>query len=941
MNWLPLPRRWPWIRLAVVQAILALSLLMALSPSLWAAPTTADDAQQVVDGWLSLEAAPLGVKIGKQVKEVKSFSTAEGANLYYVVYLNPTGFVIVPGDDLVEPIIGFLPEGTFDPAPDNPLGALVSQDVPGRVMAVRDQEAKSVGLEAMPENLQQAQSKWNRLKTPRTLLTPQESLGLTSISDVRVAALIQTKWSQSTAAGSYCYNYFTPNHYVCGCVATALSQLLRFWQYPTIGVGNAALPIYINGAATTRNLRGGDGSGGAYVWTSMPLIPANGLTDAQRQAIGNLTHDAGVSVKMNYTSSESGTDTLLTGDALRNTFKYSNAKKGYNSGSNLPATQRDTMVNPNLDAGFPVLFGISTGSAGHAIDCDGYGYNGGTEYHHLNMGWAGQDDVWYNLPTISTTNYNFTSVYKCIYNIYPTGSGEIISGRVLNQSSAAVAGATVTATKSGGGTYTAVTNSLGIYALAKVPSGSTYTITAAKTGYTFDTHSVTTGTSTDNSTTTGNLWGVNILGNSGPPGNISLNTALDNSALTFTNGGNAGWFGQSTTSSYGGSAAQSGAISDNQSSTLQTTVTVPGTLTFYWKVSSEAGYDFLAVYLDGALQDRISGEVGWQQKTYTFNTPGTHTIAWQYIKDYSDKAGSDCGWVDKVTYTPSNSGISLNAALDNNALAFTNGGSANWFGQSATSYYGGSAAQSGAISDLQTSSFQTTVTGPGTLSFYWKVSSEQGYDGLIFYLDNGGLEGISGDVDWQQRTYNIPDGTHTIKWQYIKDINVSAGSDCGWVDRITYTPSAAGISLNTALDNHVVTVTQGGDIRWFGQSVTSFYGGSAAQSGAITDSQSTSFQTQVTGPGPLSFYWAVSSEPDYDFLQVFIDNVLKDQISGNSGWQHKTYYLSRGTHTIKWVYTKDYSVGLNADCAWVDKLVCPSQNPGWRTNPGLWLLLNN
>ena len=59
------------------------------------------------------------------------------------------------------------------------------------------------------------------------------------------------------------------------------------------------------------------------------------------------------------------------------------------------------MVNPNLDAGYPVLFGI-TGAGGHAIVCDGYGYNPSTMYHHLNMGWSGNDDAWYNLPTIDT-----------------------------------------------------------------------------------------------------------------------------------------------------------------------------------------------------------------------------------------------------------------------------------------------------------------------------------------------------------------------------------------------------------------------------------------------------------------------------------------------------------------------------------------------------------
>ena len=181
------------------------------------------------------------------------------------------------------------------------------------------------------------------------------------------------------------------------------------------------------------------------------------------------------------------------------------------------------------------------------------------------------------------------------------------------------------------------------------------------------------------------------------------------------------------------------------------------------------------------------------------------------------------------------------------------------------------------------------VRGPCNL--YWKVSSEANYDFLRFYLDSADQDAISGTVDWQQKTYTIPTGTHTIKWQYSKDYSVNTGSDCSWVDRVIYTPAPAGISLNTALDNHVLSFTCGGSANWLGQSTTSYYGGSAAQSGTITDNQSSSFQATVTGPGPLSFYWRVSSEANYDYLKVYIDNILQDQISGNIGWQQKSILL--------------------------------------------------
>jgi hypothetical protein len=126
----------------------------------------------------------------------------------------------------------------------------------------------------------------------------------------------------------------------------------------------------------------------------------------------------------------------------------------------------------------------------------------------------------------------------------------------------------------------------------------------------------------------------------------SLSEALD-TTLSFTSGGSATWFYQTTTSYYDGDAAQSGDILSDQRSWMQTTVDGLRTISFYWKVSSEARYDFLEFYIDGSCQDRISGSVDWQKKNYEI-TPGLHMLEWRYVKDTSKSSGSDCGWVDWV-----------------------------------------------------------------------------------------------------------------------------------------------------------------------------------------------------------------------------------------------------------------------------------------------------
>jgi hypothetical protein len=143
-----------------------------------------------------------------------------------------------------------------------------------------------------------------------------------------------------------------------------------------------------------------------------------------------------------------------------------------------------------------------------------------------------------------------------------------------------------------------------------------------------------------------------------------------------------------------------------------------------------------------------------------------------------------------------------------------------------------------------------------------------------------------------------------------------------------YGAQGGGPTLNQALDNARLNFSLGGDVNWFPETATYFYGGSAAQSGAIDHSQSSWLQTTVMGPGTVSFYWKVSSEANYDYLEFYIDGVLQPgHISGNVDWQKKTFFISAGSHTLKWVYKKDVSVSTGSDCGWVDKVIIGRMAP--------------
>jgi hypothetical protein len=501
---------------------LAVSLifLTLLSGIVSARPVNKQEAETAVKGWLKQDQKPLDAVLGRQIAQIDVFNGTDGEPIYYVVYLDPSGFVIMPADDLAEPIICFVAgDASYDPSPENPLGAMISRDLPVRVDIAHKIQAD---IDAAKKNLTdeeikyhseaiKAKDKWGKLRKNGGT---EPLTGLGSISDMRVAPLTQSKWGQSSVCGSTCYNYYTPNNYVCGCVATAMAQYMRYQQWPEAGIGVHTFTIYVNRKSQSAQTRGGNGAGGPYNWDQMVLAPACGITDTQRQAIGALCYDAGVAVHMQYSNSGSGAYMSDVKTALVNTFMYSNAIIGGNEITNIGAGL-NAMINPNLDAGDPVLLGVSNNSVGHAIVSDGYGYNSGTLYHHINMGWNGLDDAWYNLPNINSSTA-FNTVDSCIYNIYTSGRGEIISGRVTDSSGQPINGATVTAAGPGG-PYTDTTNTNGIFALAGLASASTYTVSAAAAGYSFTNQNVTTGTSSDGKTVSGNKWGIDFVSGGTPP----------------------------------------------------------------------------------------------------------------------------------------------------------------------------------------------------------------------------------------------------------------------------------------------------------------------------------------------------------------------------------------------------------------------------------------
>lgn len=121
----------------------------------------------------------------------------------------------------------------------------------------------------------------------------------------------------------------------------------------------------------------------------------------------------------------------------------------------------------------------------------------------------------------------------------------------------------------------------------------------------------------------------------------------------WTFGGNADWQIVDDESYEGEYSAKSSPIGHNQSSelVLEYEVMMNDVISFYYKVSSESGYDKLKFFIDNVEQGSWDGEVSWTEAVFPIS-PGEHTLKWRYTKDGSTVGGTDCAWVDFIVLPP-------------------------------------------------------------------------------------------------------------------------------------------------------------------------------------------------------------------------------------------------------------------------------------------------
>ena len=340
-------------------------------------------------------------------------------NMYVFVTKDNDGFVIVAADNVAIPILGYSLSN----------GIRSDEELPYNTSRWLNHYADEIKTLAAANHTPDAATtgKWEVLLTGTA--TPKAPSGAKS-----VAPLVTTKWDQSDPYNKKCPIDKDGNvnrRSVTGCVATSMSQVMKYWDWPIKGSGsNTYTCTSLSANAPTRVVSASFDT--VYQWENMPdgglssngyTNLASGWTTAQKNAVALLLFHCGVSVNMQYRYTMSSAIQSYVPQALKGYFYYGGAV--YRQKSQYSDSNWKNLVKDEIDAGRPMVYGgaAEDGSDGHSFVCDGYDDD---ENFHFNWGWSGSSDGYFPLSSlnpgsggIGSTGYNFTYYQDAVFGIAP------------------------------------------------------------------------------------------------------------------------------------------------------------------------------------------------------------------------------------------------------------------------------------------------------------------------------------------------------------------------------------------------------------------------------------------------------------------------------------------------------------------------------------------
>jgi len=206
-------------------------------------------------------------------------------------------------------------------------------------------------------------------------------------------------------------NYYTPNNYAVGCVALTFTEVMRYYNWPRKGLGSYS---YSDTYGSSTGTYSANFEEKYYNW-SLILDEYDGTesTDQQRSELGRVAFHAAVSVSMDFENGGSTSNINRIPNAASKYFRYIADYK------EKTASEFWQVLDSNMHHSNPVQFAIYTsGGAGHAVVGDGIKYISSEKYYHLNMGWWGDDNGWYQIHQ-SFNAGGYSNITAAVLNMLP------------------------------------------------------------------------------------------------------------------------------------------------------------------------------------------------------------------------------------------------------------------------------------------------------------------------------------------------------------------------------------------------------------------------------------------------------------------------------------------------------------------------------------------
>lgn len=321
------------------------------------------------------------------------YNTIQGATqpTMYVFNIGNEGFVIVSADNCCTPVMGYSMNGGFA---QNLLPVNMKDWLEQCSMEIAQ------GLAANPKQSDVARRQWaEALDANFTIPSAPKS----------ESYLVQSTWEQGYGYNKYC-PVMNGQPVVVGCVATAMAQIIRYWEYPRRGFGQKS---YVHGTYGTQAV---DFDTTDYDYTLMPMHVSYWTGEAEIDMVSRLCYHCGVVVNMEYENpghpDGSGAHTKKVQEGIMH-FGYTDAEHYVRLNINDDARWIQ-MIHNEIDNLRPIEYSGFGFSGGHAFVLDGY--NNSNEFH-FNWGWGGYGDGFYTL----TTMQGFVNTHEMVINIYPSG----------------------------------------------------------------------------------------------------------------------------------------------------------------------------------------------------------------------------------------------------------------------------------------------------------------------------------------------------------------------------------------------------------------------------------------------------------------------------------------------------------------------------------------